>query len=255
MAYNNYHQLVEMIEINKLFGADHFVFYNYSTGPDVDAYLQDYQRDGLVEVIQWQLPTMFDPHSPKDKVAGIHYFGQLASLNDCLYRTISRARYIAFLDLDEILVPKSFSNWTTLMLSLPSRPMLQICSAVFRNVFFRPDWEQPSVFNDKLEREVQDLGVTSLHTVLRERQVWEHGLRSKYIADTHRLEMAGIHVPWKCLKERYNYDVPDDIALLHHYRSWLNPTISNAVQDNSLLRYTDDILQRISYRHQRLRRR
>jgi len=33
--YNNYQQLVETIEVNRMLGAAHFVFYNYSTGPFV----------------------------------------------------------------------------------------------------------------------------------------------------------------------------------------------------------------------------
>ena len=33
--YNNYQQLVETVEVNRMLGAGHFVFYNYSTGPFV----------------------------------------------------------------------------------------------------------------------------------------------------------------------------------------------------------------------------
>lgn len=249
--YNDQNELVEMVETNGLFGADHFVFYNYSTGADIQAYLRKYKSEGVADIVQWPLPPeLVDSHS---HYGGIHYFGQLASLNDCLYRNLYKAKFIAVLDLDELLVPKSFNNWSAVISSLPNRPHPKICSAVFRNTFFRIDWSQPSVLSDREESVARDFGIKSLLTTLRERAIWSHGLRSKYIADTSRLEMAGIHLPWKCIKERYNYDVSTSVALLHHYRSWSSQVPQDAVQDISIFHYKENILQRIVNRHHKVR--
>jgi hypothetical protein len=45
----------------------------------------------------------------------VHYFGQLASHNDCLNRHRGASRYLVYEDLDEFIVPKTFHNWTELM--------------------------------------------------------------------------------------------------------------------------------------------
>jgi len=49
----------------------------------------------------------------------VHYFAQLAALNDCLYRVMFRARFVVLVDLDEVLVPRRRRHW---------RPMLEVCS-------------------------------------------------------------------------------------------------------------------------------
>ena len=41
----------------------------------------------------------------------MHYYGQLAAANDCLYRYMYTSQYIAFIDLDELIVPRG--NLTT----------------------------------------------------------------------------------------------------------------------------------------------
>ena len=86
--YNNYQQLVEMIEVNRMFGAGHFIFYNYSSGPFVQTFLDSYRQEGLVSVLPWSLPFTVDVWPPqRELVPAIHYFAQLAALNDCLYRS------------------------------------------------------------------------------------------------------------------------------------------------------------------------
>jgi len=94
-----------MLKVHRLFGADRFVFYNYSTGSHVTAHLRRYAGDGVVSaVVPWRVPVAVDvwPPDPKEEPE-IHYFAQLAALNDCLYRTMFRARFVVLADLDEVL--------------------------------------------------------------------------------------------------------------------------------------------------------
>jgi len=106
--FNDYRRLVEMIEVNRMFGAQRLVFYNYSTGPDVATVLRRYESEGLVSVIPWRIPLLVDTWPPGEPPVKpeIHYFGQVAALNDCLYRNMFTSRYIVFTDLDELLVPR-----------------------------------------------------------------------------------------------------------------------------------------------------
>jgi len=89
--------------VNRIFGADKLVFYNYSSGPQVTTYLKHMQREGLLNVMPWPLPMPVDVWPPvPGHIPQVHYFAQLAALNDCLYRYMSTARHIVFTDLDEV---------------------------------------------------------------------------------------------------------------------------------------------------------
>ena len=86
-----------------MFGADKFVFYNYSSGPTVSKYLRGMERDGLVDVVPWPVPMSVDVWPPvPGHEPDVHYFAQLAALNDCLYRYMFSAAHIVFTDLDEV---------------------------------------------------------------------------------------------------------------------------------------------------------
>ena len=58
--FSDHMRLVEAIEVNRLFGAQRFVFYNYSTGSDVVKYMRSYAEDGIAMVIPWPLPSRRD---------------------------------------------------------------------------------------------------------------------------------------------------------------------------------------------------
>lgn len=49
--------LVEFVEMYRLLGADRFIFYNHTVGPDVEVVLQQYMKEGTVEVLPWSLPV------------------------------------------------------------------------------------------------------------------------------------------------------------------------------------------------------
>ena len=86
--YNRVGQLIEMVEANRLFGAQHFIFYNHTAGRDVSRVLRGYEAEGLVTVIPWRPPLKVGgwPHAPppnEPEVALNHilFFG--TSQNEC----------------------------------------------------------------------------------------------------------------------------------------------------------------------------
>ena len=130
--YSDVDQLTEMVEAHRMFGASRFIFYNYSTEASVGRYLRYYVNKGSAEVVPWPLGDI--PVHPSD----IHYFGQLAAINDCLYRSLQRSRFITFLDLDEVLVPRAASSLVELISSIQDNEQpTPLCSFVFQNVFSR----------------------------------------------------------------------------------------------------------------------
>jgi len=118
--------VIEFVEMTRLLGGEHFVFYAPSTvvdndderqnsqahAVDVDArdVLQLYADAGLATVIPWTLPTATTSSS-----SGIWYGGQLQAINDCLYRSMHAFDRVVFNDLDEFVVARwPMSDWSAM---------------------------------------------------------------------------------------------------------------------------------------------
>ena len=234
-SFNDVDKLVQFIEMHRIFGAEKFVFYNMSMGPVVRTYLEFYKQQGTVDVIPWKLPHRIDAH----------YHAQLASLNDCLYRYMYRSKYIAFLDLDEILVPRAYNSWNKLMSTLEQIPYsAKICAFVFQCVFFRTDWPDSDLFLT-FRHAVKRHNVISLLKTKREPEAWPHLQRSKLIVNPRKVDIIGIHNIWKPLRDYMEYDVPNKTAALHHYRRWDDTNNVNWVIDETMFTYASPLLERI----------
>jgi hypothetical protein len=60
-----------------------------------------------------------DTWPKKNEPVEIHYFAQLAALNDCLYRNMYVSKYVVFQDLDEFIIPRKQLTWTDMLQNLP----------------------------------------------------------------------------------------------------------------------------------------
>jgi hypothetical protein len=150
--YSDYKRFIETVELNRMFGARRIIVYVQSTSPDVQLVLDSYSRDGIVETIPWDslpLTSWTENTNLNDRTMQIHYFGQVAALNDCLYRSLSRSTFVVFTDVDEVVVPRNVTvkteeAWTD-MLEQATHDWLSSGSAKFssfpgvymiKNVFF-----------------------------------------------------------------------------------------------------------------------
>lgn len=250
--YNNYQQLVETIEVNRMFGAGHFIFYNYSTGPFINTFLEAYRRDGLVTVVPWSLPVTVDFWPPRSGVVpAVHYFGQLAALNDCLYRCLGRSALAVFTDLDEVLVPRgTHPDWSWL-LDAASRgyrpgPSSRFPGAyVIRSAFFRTDW--PS--DEAAPRSAVDRHLVTLTKTQRETKIYPWGDRSKYVVWTKAVRMVGVHDLVALMPGVESVRLDHGTALVHHYRLWFDDDTNPPLVDRSMNRFTDDIVARVQARY------
>ena len=103
--FDGVNRIVEFIEIHKKFGVGKFVMYNTSIGSNASLALEHYTREGYVDVLPWKIPAN----------TNAWYFAQVASITDCLYRYMYRSRFITFMDLDEVLVPKMHGSLSDLI--------------------------------------------------------------------------------------------------------------------------------------------
>ncbi|XP_059159317.1 beta-1,4-galactosyltransferase galt-1-like [Physella acuta] len=214
--YSRAYELVEMVEMNKLLGAQRVVFYNHSTGANVDKVLDYYIQRGDIEVLPWHLPLKTETWPPSGD-PDVHYFAQLASLNDCLYRYRNQSRYIVYTDIDEFIVPRNRDNWHELVQDfIQKHPAM--CSLTAMCTFYRKEWPKIAAGFESPAKQFKSVVLT--HT-LREKTILPYGSRSKYIVAPHQVGVVGVHQVWSCLGEEVR--LSQDDALLHHYRTWEAP--------------------------------
>lgn len=263
--YDNYHQLVEMVEVNRLFGAQRFVFYNYSTGNQLEPYLRWYEARAVLQVIPWHPPVVVDvwPEDPKVEPE-IHYFGQLAALNDCLYRSMLSSRFVVFTDLDELIVPRRNDTWLQMLSSITGTlkqqqqqrrtdrsRLLTPGAFVFRNVFFRTDWNDSSPEGANLSSLAVPLQLNTLLKMTREERIYPPYVRSKYIAVAKMASMVGVHSVLNFIDDANltHVMVDADDGLLHHYRRWMDDDVTTPVADDRMQRFAKEIISATDYVH------
>ena len=121
----------------RLLGVGRVVIYNTSCGPELDRLLQIYSQDGFLEIVQWPIHQHLIPSTGwlfSEHGGDVHYFGQLATLNECIYRSMERSRYVLLNDVDEIIMPYQHDNLMSMMNMLQEQhPNVGYFSSVFRN--------------------------------------------------------------------------------------------------------------------------
>lgn len=230
MNYSRAYELVEWIELNRILGAEKFTVYNYSSAPNIAQVLEYYSKQGLVEIVQWQIPLVVDTW-PKKSTPEIHYFGQLAMLQDCLYRNKQESEYVVNIDLDEFIIPRgqNITTWSEMIEPLHEKSD----SFIFRNTFFRKEWKD--TYEDFPKKKIAKAYrlVTPLKTQ-REAVILPHGSRSKYITNTamtYRLQVHSVQSSTGRVKL-----VPPEVGLLHHYRNW------QRYNESAKVKYNDSIV-------------
>ena len=238
---------MEWVEVNRIFGADHVVAYDYNSSAIIDPYVNYYKAAGILEVIPWSLPNIGDVNS----FSLIWNLGQITLINDCIYRNMYTSKYIASLDLDEFIVPYGRSgSWLEMMnnAGCGNKPI-----AIVRNTFFgiSTKWpEDPIYEHDKLVHDV--LRLVTLTKTKQDKYVNSFPKRSKFIARSDVVDTAGIHnikQVW-AVKNRdlFVCEVELPYGRLHHYRDprWKDiEPIKNAFMH----KFAEEIINRTSKVH------
>ncbi|XP_077412848.1 uncharacterized protein LOC144043280 [Vanacampus margaritifer] len=196
---NNALQAAQTLEMYRLLGVNKVVIYNISSGLELDRLLLSYSQDGFLEIVPWPIDQHLTPSSGwlhSESGGDLHYFGQLTTLNECIYRSMQRSRYVLLNDLDEIIMPYQHDDLPSLMSDLqrqhPDTSEFRIENHIFPKThmepsgrFKLPQWEGVPGFNilQHIYREEPDRHVyhpykmiirprlveqTSVHEVLRQ---------------------------------------------------------------------------------------
>ena len=238
--YKDYIRLVEHVEVHKIFGADFYSIYNITASPVLNPYIKYYKGRGQMEVHQWHIPPI-----------PTHDGGQLALINDCLYRYMYRTKYIAMMDMDEFIVPTEHLTWNDMF-------NISQCGnhaeAIFRHTFFNVTDSDDKAYmslksfmsgsmgnKTKLTNDSgENSNLVTLHKTNRQREADGCFIRSKVIIKPELIKLATVHY---VDKPREHCCVETHLGLLHHYRGWLPPNVlMNKTRDRRMHKFADKIL-------------
>uniref|UniRef100_A0A9J8ANB9 Glycosyltransferase family 92 protein n=1 Tax=Cyprinus carpio carpio TaxID=630221 RepID=A0A9J8ANB9_CYPCA len=121
--YNNVLQFAQTMEMYKLLGVQHVVIYKTGCGPDLEKLLKHYETEGILEIVPWPIDHFLNPASGwniKHHKGDIQYYGQLVTLNECIYRHMYQSKYVLLNDIDEIIMPYKHTSLPSLMEDLQS---------------------------------------------------------------------------------------------------------------------------------------
>ncbi|RXN18390.1 glycosyltransferase family 92 -like protein [Labeo rohita] len=147
--YNNVLQFAQAIEMYKLLGVQHVVIYKTSCGPDLEKLLKHYETEGMMEIVSWPIEQFLNPSSGwnfQQHKGDVHYYGQLATLNECIYRHMYQSKYVLLNDIDEIIMPYKHDNLSSLMKYLESAHPRESVFIFESHVFPKTQFEESGKF-------------------------------------------------------------------------------------------------------------
>ncbi|XP_026988877.2 uncharacterized protein LOC113634363 isoform X2 [Tachysurus fulvidraco] len=136
--YENVLLLVQAMEMYRILGVQKVAIYKTNCSKDTQKVLDYYVSQDFVELIPWSVSSYINVSRGWKKQVSpgeLHYFGQIAALNDCLYRYMYKSHYVALQDLDEFILPLNLNNWTKLLPELERKHGLQVGFYFENNVF------------------------------------------------------------------------------------------------------------------------
>ncbi|XP_015511370.1 uncharacterized protein [Neodiprion pinetum] len=254
--FNRVMQLIEFVELHLLLGATHVTLYNDTLGQEAGCVIRDYESRSapgsdypLVTLLPWH-------HLDMISQLEIRTEGLFAALNDCLYRSMYQFEYVAFLDLDEYIIPRHNDTIPELIRWLGKRVSTKSTGSYsFQNAFFYLQWgDDPSV---KQSQTAEEAALITLRKTRRKTKLHPHKQRSKYICKPEHIVEAGNHFVWEFAPGHGTLNVPAEAAILHHYRvcefGGDDCVKTQSIVDKTAYRYGQDLARNVRTRYAELK--
>ena len=223
--YNNALQFAQTMEVYKLIGVQRVVIYNTSCGPDVEKILKYYRKEGMLEVVPWPIDKFLTPSTgwKYDLHHGdIHYYGQLTTLNECIYRYMYQSKYLLLNDIDEIIMPYKHANLEKLMGTLQQQHPNAGVFKIENHIFPKTQFDDSGRFRLPRWRSVP--GVNILEHVYREPDRKHVFNPTKLLINPRSVEQTSVHFTLKQFGLVFN--VPFDVCRIIHVRVPLQGQLS-----------------------------
>ena len=226
----NLSNLIQFLELLKLQGVHHMIVYKMTISKSVQVLFDYYQSKGDITVVNWRLPSFV-------QINQIWYNGQILMIQDCLYKMMGNFDYVAFLDLDETIIPRLDFEWSKLIQRLQKQsnfeyPKDEIVGFSFRSAFFDPNKQTAN------SQKLSFLKTLQRNEILSTR-------RTKVIVKPEFVVEMGIHHVSNSINSNHNvtvHEVSPDVGLIHHFKkctTQLDPHMECEIstEDTSILKY------------------
>ncbi|XP_067270771.1 uncharacterized protein [Pseudorasbora parva] len=215
--YNNVLQFAQTMEMYKLLGVQHVVIYNTSCGPDLEKLLKHYETEGTLEIVSWPIDKFLNP-SPgwnfQEHKGDVHYYGQLVTLNECIYRHMYQSRYVLLNDIDEIIMPYKHTNLSSLMKDLQSAHPSVGVFLIENHIFPKTQFEDSGKFKRAEWNNIP--GVNIMEHIYREPDRKNIYNPTKMIVNPRKVQQTSVHSTLKDIGGVYH--VPFDVCRIVHVR-------------------------------------
>ena len=205
--------LVDWVELNLALGAEIITVYLQNVPESFYTLMLPYIKRDVVEVIDWKLkPPLIDGYTK--------CWGQVGTINECIYRNLYRVKYVALIDIDEFVVPQKKQCMTEMLYNLHVlRPTAS--SYTFLNTLFTKD----GVSLPELKSSIKCHHMSWPRYFTFTLQCADPKIEGK-LFHWHKIVLkpqavigAWIHWPTKVLPGYDStYYAPVNIGLTHHYR-------------------------------------
>ncbi|XP_031747396.1 beta-1,4-galactosyltransferase galt-1-like [Xenopus tropicalis] len=242
--YSNALQFIQSIEMYKIMGVQRVTIYKNSASALMEKALQYYAAEGIVDIVEWPIDAYLSVSTkwhytmePKD----IGYYGQIAALNDCVYRNMYRSKFVALIDTDEVILPVKYKDWTAMMAALEAdNPNAGVF--LFENHIF-PKTVLDSDFEAKDWESVPGINIL-------QHLYWEPSRRfifnnRKMIVKPRTVIQTSVHSV--LMANARSVHVSPDKAFLYHCREPEQPWLkkSQLIRDTTLLNYCTDLVENV----------
>ena len=205
--------LVDWVELNLALGAEIITVYLQNVTDSFYTLMLPYIKRDVVEVIDWKLkPPLIDGYTK--------CWGQVGTINECIYRNLYRVKYVALIDIDEFIVPQKKQSMTEMLYNLHLlRPTAS--SYTFLNTLFTKDGVSLPEVKSSIKCHHMNWPRFFTFTLQCANPKNEGKLFHwhKIVLKPQAVIGAWIHWPTKVLPGYDStYYVPVNIGLTHHYR-------------------------------------
>ncbi|XP_016387116.1 uncharacterized protein LOC107723116 [Sinocyclocheilus rhinocerous] len=215
--YNNVLQFAQSMEMYKLLGVQHVVIYKTSCGPDLEKLLKHYETEGMLEIVPWPIDQFLNPSSGwniKIHKGDIHYYGQLVTLNECIYRHMYQSKYVLLNDIDEIIMPYKHANLPSLMEDLQSaQPNIGVF-LIENHIFPKTQFEESGKFKRAEWNNIP--GVNIMEHIYREPDRKNIYNPTKMIVNPRKVQQTSVHSSLK--NTGGSFLVPFNVCRIVHVR-------------------------------------
>ena len=226
--------IASWIELNRELGVGHVTIYNQDISSKVYELLKSYEEDGFVSIVEWKL------NNPEKRI-GVN--GQVMVINDCFYRHLRNAKYILFIDVDELIVPHNASTLSEMMKQIDDPKITQ-----YR--FYNSFWHDVGNFvnGTNYTFDSSSRSLVPVHF----RRTWRTincpiTIRHKNIVKVETAIQVGIHHVYNMKRGQKRLQVSEKFGLMHHYRIPDYAFMEDKMEDLTMSRYTDKVMLRLKH--------